>query len=40
MYLQSIRNLLDHLETSQAGAIRDAGALVAKALLGDGVVYC
>lgn len=40
MYLQSIRNLLDHLETSQTGAIRDAGALVATALLGDGVVYC
>ena len=40
MYLQSIRNLLDHLETTQIGAIRDAGALVATALLGDGVVYC
>ncbi len=40
MYLQSIRNLLDHLETTQMGAIRDAGALVATALLGDGVVYC
>lgn len=40
MYLQSIRNLLDHLETTQLGAIRDAGALVASALLGDGVVYC
>lgn len=40
MYLQSIRKLLDHLETTQSGAIREAGALVAKALLGDGVVYC
>jgi len=39
MYLQSIRNLLDHLETTQLGAIRDAGALVACSLLGDGVVY-
>lgn len=40
MYLQSIRKLLDHLETTQSGAIREAGALVATALLGDGVVYC
>ncbi|MBX3749081.1 MAG: sugar isomerase domain-containing protein [Opitutaceae bacterium] len=40
MYLQSIRNLLTHLETTQSGAIREAGAIVAKALLGDGVVYC
>ncbi len=40
MYLQSIRKLLDHLETTQSGAIREAGALVATVLLGDGVVYC
>lgn len=40
MYLQSVRKILDHLETTQMGAIRQAGALVAASLLNHGVVYC
>jgi len=40
MYLQAVRKILDHLESTQQPAIGEAAELVAHALTHGGVVYC
>src|SRR5580692_5514191 len=40
MYLQAVRKILDHLETTQSGAIDQAASLSAHALSNGGIVYC
>ena len=40
MYLNAVRNILDHLENTQAEAVDQSGALIAHALTHGGIVYC
>ena len=40
MYIQSVRKVLDHLESTQAETIRNAGCVVADSLSKGGIVYC
>jgi uncharacterized phosphosugar-binding protein len=40
MYLQAVRNILDHIEQTQQEAVGRAGEFVAHALTHRGLVYC
>jgi len=40
MYLTAVRNLLDHLESTQSDAVDRAASLIAHCLTHGGVVYC
>jgi len=40
MYLQAVRSILDHIESSQGSAIDQAAQLISHALTHEGIVYC
>ena len=40
MYLQAVRNILDHIESTQSPSIDRAAEAVAQSLLNGGIVYC